>query len=71
MSVPSNRSHEDKEHRDDLREERLNPGRSDVEFGAGAAPADREGGKAAREHPLDKSEGVQAGTQRDFTHKSE
>lgn len=71
MSVPSNRSHEDKEHHDELREERLNPGRSDVEFGAGAASADREGGKAAKRHPLDESDGEQAGTQRDGMHKVE
>lgn len=65
MSVPGKHSHEDKAHRDDLQEERLNPGRNDVEYGAGATPADRDGGKAAKEHPLDESDGEQAGTQRD------
>lgn len=71
MTVPSNRSHEDKAHRDDKREERLNPGQQDVEFGSGAAPADKDGGKAAKQHPLDSRDGEQAGTQRDPRFKPE
>lgn len=71
MTEPSKRSHEDKVHRDDLHDERVNPGENDFEFGAGANPADREGGKAARETPLDSTDGEQAGTQRDPRFKPE
>lgn len=66
MTDPKQHSHEDKAYRDDKREERLNPGQNtDGEGSVGAPVEDGHGGAAAKEHPLNRSDDEQAGTERD------
>lgn len=67
-----NHSHEDKGHRDDKREERLNPGQNTEGKGSVGAPVEDEyGAAAAKEHPLDRTDAEQAGTERDPKFKNE
>lgn len=72
MTDPNPRSHEDKAHRDDKHEERLNPGQNTEGRGdTGAKPVAEQGGAAAQVHPLDEADAEQAGTQRDPKFKTE
>ena len=72
MDDGKTRSHEDTAHRDDKSDERLNPGQNTgTTGGAGARPAEPQDHPAAKDHPLDRSDATQAGTQRDPSFKPE
>jgi hypothetical protein len=72
MSDSNQRSHEDKAHRDDKRDERLNPGQNAEGEGSVGAPGEGEhGGAAAKQHPLDEADAEQAGTERNPKFKTE
>lgn len=72
MTDPTQRSHEDKAHRDDKREERQNPGQNtEGRSDTGATPRAEPGGVAVRKHPLDEADAEQAGTQRNPKFKTE
>lgn len=72
MDKDNKRSHQDKAHRDDKNEERLNPGmNSEGTAGAGADRTKPRDGGAAEKFPLDSTDGEQAGTQRDPKNRGE